>query len=176
MRTFLAFLLLAVAGNALALGVEESADGDGAKYRDALSALISRADVIVVTEHSFELDLYDMDANKSLIPTDIVYGTRAMSPAQKSGFGSAIGKLDPKTQDAFPACIFEPHHTFRFYLKKKLISTLEVCFKCGQVEWDGINSRVAPPWSLYFGLAQAVKSVGFQPERDWTALAKKHVR
>lgn len=180
MRNTLATVLLVLASAACQPRAEpiqstqaaQADDREGREYKAALSAMIKRADKIVVTEHSFQDDLYDEDTGKSLIPNEVVYGTRELNQQQKNLFLSTIDGLNPTTQDAFPACIFEPHHTVTFFADGKLISSMEICFQCGQVEWDA--TKATPPWSLYSGLATFIKAIGFEPERDWTALAKQH--
>lgn len=145
----------------------------GLAYRDALAELIRRADRIVVKEHSYLYDAYDADAGKSLIPNEVVYGSHQLSPPQKDFFQSTVGALDPTTQDAFAACIYEPHHRIEFYASGELLSTMAICFKCSQVKWDATSA--IPPWSLYPGLAALVEEAGFSPKRDWVALAKQHL-
>ena len=145
----------------------------GLAYRDALAGMIRRADRIVVTEHSYLYDAYDADAGKSLIPSEVVYGSHQLSPAQKDFFQSTIDGLDPTTQDAFAACVFEPHHRIEFYAGGERISTMANCFKCSQVKWDATSAT--PPWSLYPGLAALVEEAGFSPKRDWAALARQHL-
>ena len=142
-------------------------------YRDALAGMIRRADRIVVTEHSYLYDAYDADAGKSLIPNEVVYGSHQLSPAQKDFFQSTVDGLDPTTQDAFAACVYEPHHRIEFYASGERISTMAICFKCSQVKWDATSAT--PPWSLYPGLAALVEEAGFSPKRDWVALAKQHL-
>jgi hypothetical protein len=147
-------------------------DRNGRVYLGALAETIQRSDRISVTEHSYQYDAYHTEAGKSLIPNEIVYGTRELDASRKAIFLSTVNALDPKTQDAFAACIFEPHHTVRFYTAGKLTSTMEICFECGQVEWDG--TKATPPWSLPSGLATFIKDIGFSPDRDWAILAKQH--
>ncbi len=53
----------------------------------------------------------------------------------------------------------------------KLIDSIELCFECVDVEWNG--STATPPWSLYDGLEAFVNSLGLQARRDWLALAAK---
>lgn len=176
----LAFLLCACERHAPAIpsgaaaAKPQEADREGRQYRQELTELIRKSDRIVVTEHSYEYDAYDMDAGKSLIDDEIVYGTRELDAAQKAFFLSTIEALDPKTQDAIAACIFEPHHTIEFYAAGKLASTMDICFQCGQVEWD--KTRASPPWALYSGLAAVVEHIGFSPDRDWATLAKRHLK
>lgn len=149
-------------------------DSSGLEYRNALAELIERSDRIVVSEHSFEFDAYDAQAGKSRIPETVVYGRRELSGDQRAFFLSTVEGLDPATQDAFTACIFEPHHTIEFYAQDERIGTMAICFKCSQVEWDG--AAMAPPWALYSGLAKLVEAAGFSPERDWGALAEQHLK
>lgn len=174
MKKIAAVLLMAIAaaGCQARAGIAaevQADDRDGREYITELSDAIQRADRIVVTEHSSQFDAYDVTSGKSLVPEEIVYGTRQLSSQQKALFLSTVEQLDPKTQDAFPACIFESHHTVMFYAGGKLESTMDICFQCGQVKWSA--TRTTPPWSLYSGLAAFIEGIGFQPERDWAALA-----
>ena len=130
--------------------------------------MIERADKIVVSEHSDHWDLATKSGDKPIYP-DLFYRGVALSEQQKGHFAGIVAKLDPKTQDMFAACIFEAHHTIRFFEQETLLSTMDVCFQCGEVEWNG--SAATPPWSLYGGLARFIKDIGLEPERDWRALA-----
>lgn len=174
MKKIAAVLLMAIAAagcqaRAGTAAEVQADDRDGREYIAELSDAIQRADRIVVTEHSSQFDAYDVTSGKSLVPEEIVYGTRQLGSQQKALFLSTVEQLDPKTQDAFPACIFESHHTVMFYAGGNLESTMDICFQCGQVKWSA--TRTTPPWSLYSGLAAFIEGIGFQPERDWAALA-----
>jgi hypothetical protein len=149
---------------------------EGLQYRDALVKMIRRSDRIVVTEHSDIHDAFDPERNgdRDPRPKEIVYREITLSSEQRSEFASSIERLDPKTQDAFAACIFSPHHTIDFYSNGRRISVMKICFECSQVEWDG--SRVSPPWALYAGLARFIATIGLSPERDWDALAERYRR
>ncbi|WP_374354232.1 hypothetical protein [Chitinimonas sp.] len=149
------------------------ASSDGAKYIAELGEMIQRSDRIVVNEHSFELDAYDFAAHKSLLSHDVIYDSRELNRQQKALFLATVQQLKPETQDAFPACIFEPHHTVLFFSGVKLISTMKICFQCGQVKWDA--STTTPPWALYSGLSGFISGIGLQPVRDWRALARQHL-
>lgn len=102
----------------------------------------------------------------------ILYGSSEMDSRQKVFFRSTIQSLDPRTQDAFAACIFEPHHTIRFYASGELLSTMEICFQCSQVQWD-MEAQTVPPWALYPGLAKVVGNAGFKAERDWGSVLRE---
>ena len=102
-----------------------------------------------------------------------MYGTRELYVSQKEFLLSKVRSLDPKPQEWSSVCLFEPHHTMRFYAADKLTSTMEICFKRSQVEWTATKAN--PPGSLYSGLAQFIESIGLSPDRDWSALAKEHL-
>ena len=142
-------------------------------YLTALEDAIRSADRIVIAEHSSPVDLYDAAAGKPLAHKEFVYRTVELNDSQRSQFLKLIEGLDPKEQDAFPACIFEGHHTVRFYAGAKLVSSLQVCFECGQVEWPVTNAT--PPWSLVPGLEKVIRNAGLQPKRDWAELARAHL-
>ena len=147
---------------------------EGRQYKAELVKTIQRSDSVVVTEHSFQYDLYDQEAHASLIPDQVVYSKRALTPEQRSELLSVTRELNPTTQNEFSMCIFEPHHALLFYANDKLLSTMEICFKCKQVEWDG--SKLTPPGALYAGLGAFLQSIGFEPTKDWTALAEEYRR
>ena len=148
-------------------------ENDGAIYKTAMADLIRQSDRIVASEHSDEFDLYDVEAEKSELDKQLVYGEQELSDQQKAFFLATIESLDPKTQDAFPACVPAVHHSFRFYSRGALVDTVDICFECGQVLWEGTSAY--PPWSLSSGLAKIVTRVGFSPERDWPAVARQHL-
>lgn len=147
--------------------------GGGRDYIHDLSAMIRHSDRIIVTEHSWEMDVFDPDTGKSLIPEEITYGARELTAAQKQMFLNTVENLDPKTQDAFSACVTEVHHTVSFFAHGRLVSSMGICFQCGEVVWDG--TQATPPWSLYSGLESVVKQIGFEPKRNWFELAKQHL-
>jgi hypothetical protein len=88
-------------------------------------------------------------------------------------FLDTVENLDPAPQTAFPACVPVVHHTIRFFKAHQLISTMDICFHCGQFSWDG--TKADEPQALYSGLYAVVTHIGMHPERDWEALAKSHL-
>ena len=143
---------------------------DGKLFKADLLNAISRADKIVITEHSNKNDYSDPDVGVIYHGPEIKYGQAELSEEQRAEFSSVISGLSDETQDAFAACICAPHHSIQFYVDGKLSDKIEVCFMCGKIEWQG-NTRT-PPWSIYSGLSQVVKNVGLSPGRDWRKLAK----
>ena len=148
-------------------------NGEGRLYIAELAEAIEKADRIVVTEHSIDDDILDVETQQqrpaSYVP--VIYVTKELTPTQRANFLDSVRSMPPKTQDAFTACIFEPHHTITFYHAGKPTSAINVCFQCGDIQWDG--SRKTQPWSLVPTLGKLITSLGMQEERDWRALAQK---
>lgn len=150
---------------------ERTDSGDGQLYINALTDAVLKADRIVVTEHS---NIYDVLGSSTQQPSEkdyrpVIYSTHELSLTERTDFLDFIKKLKPDTQDAFAACIFEPHHTVTFFQQGRRASTMRICFTCGQVEWDGSNKT--PPWSLIPMLKNMIGKIGMKDERDWNALA-----
>lgn len=150
--------------------------GEGRLYINALVNAIQRSDRIVVTEHSNVNDVLD-ELTLPQRPPDyhqITYTTHELSLQERTNFLATLKSMAAKTQDAEPACIFEPHHTIMFYRESKQLSALRVCFQCGQVDWNG--STKMPPWSLVPTLGTLIAGWGMKEARDWRALAKNAAR
>ena len=147
-----------------------SPSGEGAVFKADLLSAIAQADKIVITEHSNRNDYYDPEDSKPYQGPIVEYGHVQLTAKYKADFAAIISALEDNTQDAFAACVFDPHHSVLFYAGGKLSSTMEICFECGQVEWSG--STKTPPWSIYSGLSLVVKNVGLSPDRDWRKLAR----
>jgi hypothetical protein len=150
--------------------------GEGRLYITALAEAIQKSDRIVVTEHSNVDDVLDelTQPQRPKAYHPIVFATHELDPRERVKFLAAVRNMPVKTQDAEPACIFEPHHTITFFREKRQTSVLRVCFQCGQVEWDG--STKMPPWSLVPTLRTLITGLGMKEERDWRALAKTPAR
>lgn len=146
--------------------------GEGQLYMNALAEAVLRADRIVVTEHSNVNDVLESDTRQPPAGSyrPLIYNTHEFTTHERADFLHAVMIIDPKTQDAFAACVFEPHHSITFFKQGRMVSTLRVCFQCGQVELDG--SDKTPPWALVPVLKDMIGKIGMKDERDWHALAK----
>jgi hypothetical protein len=179
MRMSLALLFVAsTCALTAALGESppESAEGTfrgDSDYLATLTQVVQKSDKIVITEHSCPHDALEPKTGKSLIAVEIVYDTRELNAPQRELFLPIVRTMDPKTQEWVTLCLFEPHHAIQFYSAGKLTSTMETCFKCGQVEWGATNAM--PPELLLSSLARFIESIGLSPERDWHALAKERL-
>lgn len=146
--------------------------GEGRQYISDLAAAIRTADRIIVTEHSNVNDVLDEEKQPHLPENyePVVYASHELTQDQRSAFLLAVVRLAQRTQDAFTACIFEPHHTIAFYRAGKQTSAMVICFQCGEVQWDG-TAKVMP-WSLVPGLRKLVSGIGMHEKRDWYALVR----
>ncbi|WP_313143091.1 hypothetical protein [Stenotrophomonas sp.] len=144
-------------------------NAEGQPMLDDLARVARDADRIVVVEHSFRYDTNN-SSNSATSPAERRYREAVLAGADKQPFLSTLEGIDPYVSDWTTACIFEPHHRFEFYKGKKRTRTLEVCFQCGELRWDGTRNPV--PQAFYAGLEPFIESLGMQPERDWQALAR----
>jgi len=145
------------------------------EYKQELLATLQKSNRVVVTEHSSEYDLPSQRQGDKLIPREeILYRTLELDRQQKQQFESMVSALDEKPPSLRPSCIFEGHHTIRFYSGSALLSTMNICFRCGEIEWDA--TQKTEPEELEDGLERFFKQIGFQPKRDWAALAAEHTK
>lgn len=136
----------------------------GARYLRDLSRAIQNADEITITEHSSLWDYYRPGTRREDYKEKI-YGFVKLTPEQKTKLFKDVSGMSSETQNAFASCIFEPHHRIAFYRGGHLKSAMEICFKCGQVEWNG--STQTQPWSLYEGMSRFISDIGLRPSADW---------
>jgi hypothetical protein len=137
-------------------------------YKQYLLHEIQGATKIVVTEHSHEFDFLD----QSMVH-QIIYGEMILSKSEINQLYTLAHALPLEDKSGGPvaACSFNPHHTIKFYEGFKLNSTMDICFECGDVNWDG--TVTAQPWLLLSMLRDFISKIGFHPDRDWITLAKQ---
>jgi len=160
-------VLFVLMAPALAYGHDAN---DGKRYKEALAKAIRTSDRIVVTEHSDRFDFPMPEVNRKDLP-QFEYGRVELSESAKAKFLKDVEAMDAKTQDIFPDCIFVPHHTIKFYSGSTLKSTMDICFHCHEIEWDG--SKDIRSKGLWSAITPLIKDAGFHAERDWAALVKE---
>jgi hypothetical protein len=149
---------------------------EGKCYQNGLIKTIEQSTEIVVTEHSYESDFFYVGLEK-LKHQEITYHKLTLTEGQKGKFIASIKALPDEEKphgnilDAVTGCSFEPHHTIKFYKGEKLLSTMDICFVCSQVEWDG--SIQTPPKSIYKALYDFITLIDLKPDQDWSALVRK---
>jgi hypothetical protein len=150
---------------------------EGEQFKEALLAAIAAADRIVIAEHSSEMDdeaalSRHLDDQTIPLPAMVTYEEKELTQAQRGTFAASIRSMPAAAQEAFPACVMETHHTLRFYSGSELKSTMQVCFKCGQFNWDG--STLLPPAAVVETMHGFVSSIGMTPKRDWPSYLAQH--
>jgi len=169
-----AFALAACSG-VLDTGSQLAGNADASPYKADLLSAISKADRIIVIEHSDRFDGMDayVEGKADPQPLPIVtYHKQEMSAAQRKIFATRIDAMPARAEEAAPACTFQHRHTFQFYSGATLISTMQICFQCGQLRWDG--SSYNAPRNIYSELKKMVIEMGLTPERDWDQLRLSH--
>jgi len=164
------FLLLLIFASYSCMKPDDHAN-DGAIYKEKLVAAIRSADSIRLTEHSHWTDFPGPLNQRDKAPF-YAYRSQTLSQEATVAFLEKAENLSPATIDYFAACIFAPHHTIEFQKEGKITSTMEICFKCGQLKWDASAER--QPEKLMELLEKFVSESGYEPDRDWEALAKQH--
>jgi hypothetical protein len=145
---------------------EQSLAAAGRLYQANLLRLLQQSGRVVVTEHASSLESSSDKPN--------IYSTIELSREQIAQFSKIIENLSPDAAPGQPLCFFEGHHTIKFYRVNAIPEQMDICFKCGQIEWSGATGRV--PKALIDGLADFINSIGMSAKRDWAALAKAHAK
>ena len=157
-----------------AVSVQASKLSEGAAYKRDLIKAIEKADKIVVTEHSDKYDFFDSKNYVFLEQEQLVYHTVILSQQETASFKRFVREVPGRTQYMSAACIFEPHHTIKFYKQDDLLSTLQICFKCGAQEWDG--TKHAPPQEIMRGFYNLINGIGLHPEMEWRKVAAEKLK
>jgi hypothetical protein len=162
------FMFCFASMQAPAYAVSDNAS-EGIEFQRSLLAAIEHADRIIIREHSDPMDFY---VGGETLPTapEKTYARKELSGSQKLRFASLVRAMSPVTQEAFPACIPEYHHTIGFVDKTRRTRTMKICFRCGQLEFEG--TRTSPPGNIYKVLGIFVHEIGMMPKRDWEKLAR----
>jgi hypothetical protein len=144
------------------------------KFLDDFLLAASDAAEIQLVEHSYPSDFQDRRASDLEEPPHFEYLRLALSPDQKKGFIEAFQRMSSTPKNQFSLCAFEPHHSIEFHRRDGTSTTVLVCFKCNDTEWEG--SEAIPPKDFQNEFARFITPLGFQPTRDWIALAKQRVQ
>ncbi|MFZ6874059.1 hypothetical protein ACO0LF_18535 [Undibacterium sp. Di27W] len=168
-KIFQGFLLLLACSLLTSCFFKKKDTAQGSAYKADLLQSIRQASKIVVTEHSSELDF--VVVGRSIPQKERVYRTVTLSQRHRDNFISIVEATPDETQQSFSGCLFDPHHTVYFYVQGKLASKLDICFACGQQQWNA--TKHTPPSFIIGSFSSFVKSIGLSPEREWAELLKK---
>jgi hypothetical protein len=150
-------------------GFSDPHANDGKLFKSALTAAIGQADKIVVVEHSDAIDFVNSEGQIPDDPPKRVYGRVELEETQKRALLSSVQSMSSDLPEAVAACELVAHHTIELYEKGRLISEIQVCFECGDVDWSG--SKWQYPIGVFSALAPTILSTGMKEERDWRLLA-----
>ncbi len=160
-----------VLGIALCTGfaprVVAQGDGVGDEFLARFVEAVRDSDRIVVTSHHNEYDVYDELSGK-YVGEHIVVATRELDAAARAAFLAKLATLDP-VSDPPPGCLFSPHHAIEFHDGGKHVSTVEICFTCGDLYWDAAN--LIHPRALLTELYALAGKLGLEPGREWASTA-----
>lgn len=155
-----------------------------AAYKQELLDTIKQCDRIEVVEHSHFTDDNSGKYGRSVGEMEArvpyyEYGRADLNAQAKAAFLKSASDLGTVQTEGGWRCIYQPHHTIRFYQRGELYSTMEICFTCSQVAWYG--DYYAYPVGMMDVLRAAVSSCRFKPEKDeifwrerYEAARKKH--
>jgi hypothetical protein len=143
-------------------------------FKIELLASISGAHQIFVVEHSWRCDFFDAKGDLVEDPPHIEYKRVELTPAQRTAYEAAFTKMPDTPKTAFSLCMFEPHHTIELVDEDGGKSFIQVCFKCGDTEWDGRS--VVPPNDFQEVFRSLIEPSGFQADREWVELANNQAQ
>lgn len=170
MQVFLFSLAMAVApgGGGVRQAIHVDGVGSGAGYQQLLLTALRQADRVVLTEHSNKYDSFDPVTSVSNGPYQ-VYASHQLSDEERARLITAVAAVDPQSS-LIPMCLFSPHHAVDFYVGDQRESRLEICFTCGEMEWDAVYAWY--PYQLIGVFAKLVEQSGMETGRDW----RKHLQ
>ncbi|MCW1887731.1 hypothetical protein OKA04_23540 [Luteolibacter flavescens] len=148
----------------------EVMDDHGPAYKAQLIECIREAESITITEHSDRVDFYEPGGPLQQNPPIFEYRTIVLTENQKYAFLRAVEEMEAATEYGSNRCGFEAHHRLTFLRDGQNVSSISICFKCGEALWS--QTEFTEPKGLMDVLRSAVEGAGLEPERDWRALAK----
>lgn len=150
--------------------IEGNKQGGRAFLSDFLDA-IKTADRIEVLEHSSYMDAYYLEHYDSIKIKPTIYTKKELNQEQKNQLIQVLEQADTTTHDAVKACIFDPHHTIRFFKSNQESSSMEICFQCWELKWNGTENQ--PPTGMATALESFILAMGLQVKKDWVTKARQ---
>lgn len=141
------------------------------KFKSDLISDVLKAHQINVVEHSYRSDFHDSQGKIIRNPPHIEYKRTELTPEQKVGFHVVLEKMAESPKKWVSFCVFQPHHSIELISDNGRKSVIQICFECGDTEWDGSDGSV--PEEFQKVVQQFIVPLGFQVSRDWQELAKQ---
>jgi len=131
--------------------------------RYSVLCALDNAKTIRVVEHSNRFDRAPgLDPAK-----ETIYATITLSPKQVDELRTAL-PLSLSHDNSILKCIFEEHQRIEIVEPGGTVTTLHLCFHCGQLylneNW-ATEGRMPPGWQT--NLSHFISSIGLHPEGPW---------
>lgn len=131
----------------------------GWSLRSALLSAAADSTSIKVVEHS---DPFDPQFEDGREYKEKIYRTVTLSADEVSRLCKAFSLSRDYSGMVHKMCIFSPHHRVEFLRKDGKTTILEICFNCGEIEFDGGRQRIMPVgWPN--SLQSFIVSLGMSP-------------
>lgn len=172
MQAFLFSLFLAVApgGGAAQQPVHAEDPDSSAAFQQQLLTALRKAGRIVLTEHSDKYDSFDRVTSEANGPYH-VYASHQLSAEERKHLIDAVAAVDPQAGPS-TLCMFSPHHAVDFYAGEQRDSRLEICFTCGDMEWDAA-ANASYPQELVGVFNRLAKQSGMKTDQNWVKKLEK---
>lgn len=149
-------------------GGQPGANRGAEAYKASLVQAITRADKIVIKEHSNQADFSEVVSDINSAPY-YKYGSTELTLAEKNGLLNNVQRMSSRAKSEYTLCAFTPHHTIELYEQGRLVSKIRVCYECSDVKWNGTTSQV--PADLINALSPTIRRAGFTTNKSWKAEA-----
>lgn len=131
----------------------------GWSLRHSLLALANGASAIRVIEHS---DRFDLPVDLERKYEEKNFRSAVLSADQASNLRRAFPVSLDYSLSVSTACIFSSHHRVEFVHQDRRVTSLEICFQCGEIRLDGGGTRIMPVgWDS--SLRSFIVSLGMSP-------------
>jgi hypothetical protein len=131
----------------------------GLSLRSALLSAAADSTSIKVVEHS---DRFDPQFKAEREYKEKIYRTVTLSADDVSRLCKAFSLSCDDSGTTHTECNFVPHHRVEFLRRDGKVTILEICFHCGEIEFDGGRQRIMPVgWPS--SLQSFIVSLGMSP-------------
>ena len=155
-------ILLTLFGAALVGCTKQEGAEEAEIFKDDLIHSMRKARSISIVEHSCIYDFSHEDGSLPENPPHIEYKRLELNQKQHEDLLIAFETMSDAPKTVFTLCLFEPHHSIELSYDDGTKNAVQICFKCGDTEWEGIAPKEFQPIFKRF-----VEPLGFQTNRNW---------
>ena len=143
---------------------------DSSEFKKLLETAIKNADKLVISEHSHRTDFFGTEIGMEGAP-EYIYAKKTLTLGEKILFLEEVRGLENGVKSSQLDCLFEPHHTIDFYEDGHIMSSMEICYECNEIQWSLTDSGAS--LDVLDVISKTLKRVGMKTERAWENLAKQ---